>query len=152
MRYVVGVLIVFAPLFGLVFIVVGVRGLWTTWKRRPFLRPADGIIIGVQEERVTDDDGHDQEWKYRPILRYTTETGEVKEFVSETGQIGRESPYREGTQLPVLYDPDGVLPPRINSWFALWGTQLILIAVGPVFIGCGALIYLVFGQRVLHGE
>jgi hypothetical protein len=51
----------------------------------------------------------------------------------------------------VLYDPDGVPPPRINSWFALWRTHVVLIAVGPPFIGCGAVMCLVFGQRVLHG-
>jgi hypothetical protein len=152
MRYVLGLMIVSAPLVGLLFILVGVRGLWTTWRRRPLLRSAVGIIIGVRKDRAIGKDGPDLEWRYRPILRDTTETGEVREFVSETGQIGSASPYREGTQLSVLYDPGGVLPPRINSWFALWGTHLVLIAVGPAFIVCGALIYLMFGQRVLHGE
>jgi len=121
MRYVIGLMIVYFPLIGLLFTVAGVRGLSTTGRRRPLLRSADGIIIGVQEDRLTGDGWSDQEqeWLYRTILRYTTERGEVREFVWETGQIGSGSPYREGAQLPVLYDPDGVLPPRINiGWKA----------------------------------
>jgi hypothetical protein len=77
----------------------------------------------------------------------------VREFVSETGKVGSESPYHALTKLPVLYDPEGILPPQIDSWFELWGIQLILITlVGPLFIGGGALVYLAFGDRVLHGQ
>jgi hypothetical protein len=154
MRYVVGLMIVLSPLVGLFFIVAGVRGIWTTWKRRPFLRSADGIIVGIKTESVINDDSSSSELQlsYRPILRFTTERGEVQEFVSEMGKIGSESPYRKGDRLPVLYDPDGVLPPRIDSWFTLWGFHLILTGfAGPLFIGCSALLCLAFGHRVLYG-
>jgi hypothetical protein len=152
MRYIVGLMIIFTPLFGLLFIGAGVAGLRTTWRRRRFLQSADGIIIGVEVDDTLSDDGPVDQWAYRPILRYTTSTGETREFVSEVGEIHSKSPYVKGSQLPVLYDPDGVLSPRINSWFALWGSHLVLIAVGPVFIGCSVLLFLVFGQRVLHGD
>jgi hypothetical protein len=115
---------------------------------------AGGVVIGVKVDHTIDSGpGPEQEQGFRPILRYTTETGEVRQFVSETGQVGSESPYRMGTHFPVFYDPDDVLPPQIDSWFALWGTNLILMGVvGLVFIGCGALTFLAFGQRVLHGQ
>src|SRR5262249_21001758 len=152
MRYVVGLMMVLSQLFGLMCIVIAVRELWTTWRRRPFMRSATGIIVGVKQEPTIGSVEFESQPGYRPILRYTTETGEVRQFVSESGWTGRKSHYSRAAQLPVLYDPDGVLPPRINSWFALWGGHLLLIALGLISIGCGALIYVLFGQRVLHGE
>jgi hypothetical protein len=154
MRYVVGLTIVLSPLIGLFLIVAGIRGIWTTWKRRPFLRSADGTIVGIKAESVTNDDSSSSELQlsYRPILRFTTERGEVQEFVSQVGKIGSESPYHIGDRVPVLYDRDGVLPPRIDSWFALWGFHVILTGfAGPLFIGCSALLCLALGQRVLYG-
>jgi hypothetical protein len=154
MRYVVGLMIVFIPVGGLFCIVAGVRGLWTTWRRRAFLRAAEGIIVGIKTEPVINDDSTSSELQrsYRPILRFTTEEGEVHEFVSALGKIGTEPPYRKGDRLPVLYDPDGVLPPLVDCWFALWGFHLMLSAfAGPLFIGCSVLLCLAFGHRVLYG-
>jgi hypothetical protein len=147
-------MIVLSPLVGLFLIVAGVRGLCTTWKRRPFLRSAEGIVVGIKTESVINDDSTSSELQlaYRPILRFTTERGEVREFVSEMGKIGSESPYRKGDRLPVLYDPNGVLQPLIDSWFALWGFHVILTAIaGPLFIGCSVVLFLAFGHRVLYG-
>jgi hypothetical protein len=50
MRYVVGLMIDLSQLFGLLSIGIAVRALWTTWRRRPFLRSATGTIIGVKQE------------------------------------------------------------------------------------------------------
>ena len=66
--------------------------------------------------------------RYQPILRYQRASGEVRQFIWETGRIATESPYHQGDQLPVLYDPDGVLSPRIKSFYSLWGIHLGLIA------------------------
>jgi hypothetical protein len=119
MRYVVGLMMVLSPPFGLLCIGIAVRGLWTTWRRRLFLRPATGIIIGVKQEPGIGDVESGGQPGYRPIQRCTTETGEVRQFLSESGYTSSTSHYRRGMELRVLYDPDSVLPPRINSWFAL---------------------------------
>jgi hypothetical protein len=153
MRYLVGLMIVFSPLVGAFLIVNGVRRLYTTWKRRPFLRSAEAVVVGTKTKPVSDMDSSEPQQSYFPILQFTTERGELRQFVSETGKIASESPYRRGDRLPVLYDPDGVLQPLRDSWYALWGAHLVLAAIaGPLFIGCGAFLCLAFGQRVLHGN
>jgi hypothetical protein len=153
MRYVVGLMIVVIPLVGLFLIVGTVRRLWTTWKRRPYLRSAEGTVVGVKTDPSNDMDSSEPQQRYRPIIGFTTEKGEYRQFVAETGKIASESPYRRGDQLRVLYDPDGVLEPLIHSWVALWGFHLFLATIaGPLFIGCGVFLCLAFGHRVLHGD
>jgi hypothetical protein len=153
MRYLVGLMIVFSPLVGVFFIMKGVRRLYTAWRRRPFLKSAEAVVVGTKTKSVSDMDCSEPQHLYRPILQFTTERGELRQFVSETGKIASESPFRRGDRLPVLYDPDGVLQPLPDSWYALWGYHLFLAAiVGPGFIGCSVFLCLAFGQRVLHGD
>jgi hypothetical protein len=153
-KYVLGLMLVVFPLCGAVLIVAGIQGLWTTWRRRPFLRSALGTIVAV--ERRPAPGRTETYWKgpyiaYQPIVRFTTESGEVREFRSPAGKIGRSPMYRIGATLPVLYDPDEVLPPTIDSWFALWGGHLTCILVGPIFFGGAALVYVEVGRRLLGG-
>jgi hypothetical protein len=146
-------LIVF-PLCGAVMILAGVQGLWTTWRRRPFLRSAVGTIVAIETRHVpsrTDTYWTGPYTAYQPIVRFRTESGEVKEFRSAAGKLGRSPMYRIGTTLPVLYDPDEVLPPTLDSWFALWGGHLACIVLGPIFLGGAALVYVAFGPRLIGG-
>ena len=154
MKYVVGLMLVGFPLCGAVMILAGVQGLWTTWRRRPFLRSAVGTIVAIEQRpAINSADTHQMrpDTAYQPILRFRTESGEVKQFRSAAGKLGRSSPYRIGTTLSVLYDPDEVLPPTLDSWFALWGGHLACILAGPIFFGGAALVYVVFGRRLLGG-
>lgn len=60
--------------------------------------------------------------------------------------------YRIGETLPVLYDPDEVMPPAIDSWSSLWGVHLMCLVTGLLFWGGGASVYLTAGRRLFGGE
>jgi len=49
----------------------------------------------------------------------------------------------------VLYDPDGEIPPMIDSWAGIWAPHLIRTIAGPIFIFGALLIYWAFGDRIL---
>ncbi len=153
MKYLVLLVLVVFPLAGAVMVVAGASGLWTTWQRRPFLRSAVGTVVSVETNPVSfpvDDEGRTKSTTaYRPVVRFTTESGEVREFVSKVSQLGDASMYRTGDTFRVLYDPVGILPPTLDSVFALWGGHLLGVVMGPIFWALAALVYVTFGRRLL---
>jgi hypothetical protein len=153
MKYILGLMLIVFPLSGVVVILSGLRGLWTTWMRRPFLQSAVGTVIGIEKRHAigsSDGSVSQPDTAYSPILRFTTESGDVREFRSPTGQLGDSSPYTVGMTIPVVYDPDDILPPAINSWFALWGGHVICLLAGPIFLGGAAIVYFAFGHRIFE--
>ena len=142
MKYLLWLMLIGFPLAGAIVIFAGVQGLWTTWRRRPSLRSAVGTIVGFEAEDAF------EEVAYYPVLRFTTESGKVKQFCSH---IAGSTKYRIGATLPVLYDPDGIMPPTIDSWFALWGSYLLFILSGPIFFIGSALVYVAFRNRLMGG-
>jgi hypothetical protein len=153
MKYVLGLMLIAFPLCGLLMILVGVRGLWKTWSRRPFLRSAVGKVVKIEQCRAIgsgDESVSNPDTAYYPILQFTTESGKVREFRSPAGQLGNSPPYTLGMTIPVLYDPDDILPPAINSWFALWGGHVVCLLAGPILLGGAAIIYFAFGHRIFE--
>jgi hypothetical protein len=178
MEYVLWLMLVGFSLAGAVHILAGVRGLWTTLRRRPYLRSAVGTIVAIQVgPAISDPDSDAPSTASFPILRFRTESGEAKKFRSALGQVGRSPAWRIGTKpgitmhfsrasadrlkrspkyrigmtLPVLYDPDEVLPPTIHSWAALWGGYLACLLSGAIFFGGAAMVYVAFGDRLFGG-
>jgi hypothetical protein len=70
-------------------------------------------------------------------------------FISEIGAGARTERYVVGQKIAVLYDPDGEIPPMINSWAGIWLPHLIHTIAGPIFIFAALLIYWAFGDRIL---
>ena len=153
MKYVLGLMLIAFPLCGVLLILHAIRGLRRTWMRGPYLQSAVSTVVAVERQRAIsspDDSPSQPSTAYYPILRFTTESGEVKEFRSSFGKLGDSSPYAIGTTIPVLYDLDGILPPVIDSWFAVWGVDLICLLAGPIFLGGAAIVYFAFGQRIFE--
>jgi Protein of unknown function (DUF3592) len=152
---VIGVFLILLPLFGSLTFYLGLQGLWTTVRRRPFLYRAEGEVIAVQKKDAISSpyDGDTSTlYTFQPVLRFTTESGEVKEFTSATGKGGTTSPYILGMKIPVLYDAEEIMPPTIDSWFDLWGGHLLCVAGGLVFFGGCALVYVAFGQDLFSSR
>jgi hypothetical protein len=85
MKYVLGLMLVAFPLCGAIMFLAGAGGLWTTWRRRRFLQSAVGKVVAVEERRVANlSHGRrtEPDTAYQPILRFTTATGEVREFLA----------------------------------------------------------------------
>jgi hypothetical protein len=147
MRYVLASLLAGFSLVGLTLLFAGIRGLWSTARRRALLLSAVGEVIKVEMEHQNLSDSGTVGSVYTPVLRFTTASGEVKTFRSAFG-FGPTSPYRVGMTIPVLYDGDDVIPPMIDSWTTIWAGHIALIDFGVVLLGCAAsFVYAVF---VLH--
>ncbi len=153
MKYLLGLMLIVFPVGGAFTFLTGVRGLWTTWWRRPFLLSAEGTIVATQQHRAirsTHRHASSPHTAYNPVLRFTTESGEVREFCSPAGQLGNSSPYTIGMAVPVLYDPDDILPPTIDSWSAVWGGHMLFVIVGLIFLAGAGLVYFAFGHRIFE--
>jgi hypothetical protein len=154
MKYIIGLFLIVFPLCGVLLLYIGIRGLWTTWRRRPFLESVEGRIIALERrDAIVSHDSHSSraEVAYHPVVRFTTASGEVKEFRSATGKVGLTSPYQIGASVAVLYDPLDELPPILDDWFSIWGGYLFCLLSGLIFFGGAGLTYVTFGQRAFNG-
>ena len=150
MRYVVGLMMVAFFLGGVGLFAAGVRGLIRRFAARRRLRPAEGEIVRIEKrQKITDrESGRTAEYHY-PEIKFRPEPGSDKTFTSEIGAGARASRYAVGQKIAVLYDPDGEIPPMIDSWAGIWGPNLVRTIAGPLFIFGALLIYWAFGDRIL---
>ncbi|MGE0574596.1 DUF3592 domain-containing protein [Reyranella sp.] len=142
MRYVVGLMMVAFFLGGVGLFAVGVRELTRRFGARRRLRSAEGEIVRIEkrQEIMDSDSGRTADFDY-PEIRFRTGSGGDKTFISEIGAGARTARYAIGQKLTVLYDPDGELPPMIDSWAAIWMPNLIRTIAGPIFIFGALFIY-----------
>ncbi|MFO0950811.1 MAG: DUF3592 domain-containing protein [Isosphaeraceae bacterium] len=148
MRYLLGLMAFGFSVCGLFTLLAGLRGLWTTWRRRGYLWTVVGEVVRVEGKTLDDFDTPTPDDVYFPVLRFTTASGETRTFRSEVG-TGPAPPYQVGAKVTVLYDPDDALPPMIDSWGTVWGTNVGLCLMGSVFLGLVALLaYAVLVLRV----
>ena len=154
MRYVAGFMMFVFPLAGIMLIQLSIRRLWTNFTRWPFLFSAEAEIVNViRKDAIRSTGGHkNSRYAFYPVLRFQTAFGEVREFQSETGQGADKSPYQIGSKMPVLYDPDNLMPAVIYSWGALWFNELVMMLGGILFCGASAVIYVCFGAKILGRE
>jgi hypothetical protein len=149
MRYVVGFMMVAFFLAGLGLFATGVRGLIRRFAARRRLRRAEGKIVRIEKrQQITDNEMRRSAEYHYPEIRFRPESGGETTFLSEIGAGARAARYAVGQKIGVLYDPDGELPPMIDSWAGIWGPRLVHTVVGPLFIFAAALIYWAFGDRI----
>jgi hypothetical protein len=147
MEYMLWLMLVGCSLVGAASILAGGEGLWITWRRRLSLRSAVGEVIEVQMHHLgTPDSGDDS--VYTPVVRFNTAPGKVKTFRSALS-VGSPSKYKVGMTIPMLYDPDDVIPPRIDSWATIWGVHIVFLFGGLVGFGLAAFVYWVIFPLVL---
>jgi len=150
MRYFVGLMMVAFFLAGVGLLAAGVRGLIRRLAARRRLRPAEGEIVRIEKrQKITDYEmGRTAEYHF-PEITFRTERGSDQRFVSEIGAGARSSRYAVGQKIAVLYDPDGEIPPMIDSWAGIWAPHLVRTIAGPIFVFGAMLIYWAFGDRIL---
>lgn len=96
---------------------------------------ADGTVVDLVRSRSSDST------TYKPVVHFTTQTGEMVEFISSTGS--NPPSYSKGEKVEVLYLPAKPQNAKINSFFSLWGGAVIVGGLGSVFFLIGAGIILV---------
>ena len=116
----------------LVIRIAGAR-LWTTIVRWHHLVPVDGKVTGT----VGDEPGSSSDSPaIYPVVQFTTSTGEQREFRSDIGS-GSSSTYKVGMTLPVLYDPENIKPPVIDSWATIWLRDVVVLFLGLILFAFG---------------
>jgi hypothetical protein len=153
MEYALWVMLVGFSVVGATSILAGGEGLWITWRRRPFLRSAVGEVIRVEMHYLsTSDSDSGDDSVYTPVVRFKTASGEVKTFTSAVS-VGSSSTYKVRMTIPLLYDPDNVIPPRIDSWMTIWGYHIVFLVLGGlVGLGGAAFLYWMIFPLVLHNR
>jgi hypothetical protein len=150
MVYMLWLMFVGCSIVGAASIHAGGEGLWITRRRRPFLRSAVGEVIEVQMHYLGVPESGDDS-VYTPVVRFKTAPGKVKTFRSALS-IGSPSKYKVGMTIPVLYDPDDVIPPMIDSWATIWGVHIVFLFGGLFGFGLAAFVYGVLFPIVLRNR
>lgn len=84
---------------------------------------------------------------YKPLVQFTSQTGEVIEFTSPSGSSPPS--YAKGEKVEILYLPEQPQKAEINDFFSLWGVVAIVGGLGGIFflIGAGMLLTLLLKGR-----
>jgi hypothetical protein len=90
------------------------------------------------DEDVTPD--HDECYFY--VVEFEDGSGQVIHLTCPSG--GAPPYYREGQQVPILYEPSRPAHAVVDSFMSLWYHVLALLGAGVVFVG-GGLRLLLFG-------
>lgn len=171
----IAVLVVFTgalALVGYFLIRTGVSEILTLRRAHSRLITIEGVVTTIQSERQSpakDADSRYYTIHHYPVIHFHSPTGERLSFRSEVGDVERrrksgqgfigfwlpkrsiereKGRFYPGQAVPVLYDPQGEIKPRIKSWAGLWGAGSTMIAGGSAFVLGSVGIWLVFGGRV----
>ncbi len=69
---------------------------------------------------------------YYPVVAYDAPSGESHTLTGRSGRTRKV--YEAGDSLPVLVSPDDPQDARIDSTFGVWGSSIILGALGALFL------------------
>jgi hypothetical protein len=89
-----------------------------------------GTVVGLAQSRSSDSN------TYKPVVQFTSQTGQPIEFVSSTGS--NPPSYSKGQKVEVLYSPTLPQNAKISGFFSLWGGAVILGGMGGTFLLIGA--------------
>ena len=95
---------------------------------------AEGKVIDLVRSRSSDST------VYKPVVKFTTLTGEQVQFTSSTGS--NPASYSRGETVEVLYQETSPTKAKINGFFSVWGGTLIFSILGAVFFLVGFSIFL----------
>lgn len=115
-----------------------VAGLVVFVRTRRFLATAavtQGTVVGYQQGRSSKG-----RVTYRPMVRFTTETGSVEEFTDSVSYSA--PPYQEGAAVPVRYEANNPSKARLDSGFRLWLLPALLSGIGLAFLVIGVVLVL----------
>lgn len=101
----------------------------------------EGTVVEIVR-RVSRSSDRAQSVTYAPVVRYTTEGGEIVEFQSRTSS--NPPAYHTGEPVTVLYRREAPYDAEIDSFAAQWMVPLILGGIGSLFV-------LVAGAVLLSG-
>jgi Protein of unknown function (DUF3592) len=171
----IAILVIFTFMLALVgyfLIRTGLSEIATLRRVRARLLTVEGVVTTIDSQRQSPASDADSKYYtilHFPVIHFHTQAGEKKSFRSEVGDVEKrrksghgfswlfrrkytveaeQKRFHPGQAVPVLYDPQGEVPPRIKGWAGLWGAGSSMIAGGSAFVLGAVGMWLVFGGRV----
>ncbi|MBN2584276.1 MAG: DUF3592 domain-containing protein [Planctomycetes bacterium] len=85
-------------------------------------RRTAGTVVGYRRD----------EGCFLPVIEYLLDDGTVVRFTAGSGRGVRS--FKEGTAVPIFYDPGDPQRADLRTLAALWLTPVVLIAMGALFV------------------
>jgi hypothetical protein len=95
----------------------------------------EGTVVELVSSRS------DDSYVYKPVVRFTTDQGELMEFISGTGS--NPPGFTVGETVGIFYLASDPQEAMIDDFFSLWGGPLIVAGMGIIFFVIGGSIFLV---------
>lgn len=93
-------------------------------------RRVNGVVQSVTAER-----GDKGPTYYFPVISFTTDAGVT---VTQASKSGRNTPYRIGQPIPVIYDPKHPEDLEIDAFWSRWLVVIAALFLALVFLGIAA--------------
>jgi hypothetical protein len=153
----------FVALMGLTFARAGMQEIAKVRSRRKHLLRITGTVLTVMKKREyrvgnSSERGRDVV-KFFPYIAFTKPDGGQERFESESGacyEVRRKfgggtiepvSPWCDGQNIEIFYDPGGVLKPCLADGFSLYGFGAGFFAAGVVMMLMGIMAMAVFATK-----
>lgn len=91
---------------------------------------AVGVVTSVVKE--SDNDGG---YTYRPI--FTFQTGRNQEVTYRHTVTSSPASWKEGEEATIIYNPDNPKEARLYTYFGVFGTAVVLMAIAMPFLVIG---------------
>ena len=126
------------PLIGIGLLAAGVLAVIRQRRRFAGALSATGVVLDLQREVVNPG----RPGIYCPLVRFTTTSGQVVEFLSDYGS--QPAMHKVGQSVAVRYDPQAPEKAEIDSPLARWLVPGIMLVMGLGFIVLGCMLTAVF--------
>lgn len=142
---------VIVMVFGLIFATIGGGLTFVAYDFSTRAIATSGIVTNVEVNLPSStSSGGTGGPTYKPTFSFIDQNG-----TPQSGQTFLSSSsynYAIGTKLRILYDPQSPSSLRMDSWFALWGFNLIFLVTGLLILAGGATLWAFGGKKASMPE
>ncbi len=132
--------------FGLIFATIGGGLTYVAYDFSTRAIATSGVVTNIEVNLPSStSSGGTGDTTYKPTLRYTDQNGQPQS--GQTFLSSSSYNYPIGTKIPILYDPATPGSLRMDSWFALWGFNLIFLITGLLIMAGGATLWIYGSQK-----
>ena len=156
----------FGCLIGLGFARAGMQEFSKVYSRRKQILRIKGTVLTVMKKREYRPGSGNEPGRYHvtflPYIAFTKPDGTQERFHSESGaslpvrkkfgggSIEPESPWQDGQEIEIFFDPGGVIKPCLADRFSLYGIAIGFIISGIIIMAMALVVGTVLGKKMLR--
>ena len=132
--------------FGLIFATIGGGLTYVAYDFSTRAIATSGVVTNIEVNLPSStNSGGTGGPTYKPTLRYIDQNGRPQS--GQTFLSSSSYNYAIGTKINILYDPANPGSLRMDSWFSLWGFNLVFLVTGLLIMAGGAALWRYGGQK-----